>query len=198
MTVKMTRLEHGAGDLRAFAAAGSDARVVRRVLAVALVLEGEPRGTAARSCGMDRQTLRDWIIRYNEHGVAGLSDRPHGGGPSAKLSDAEKAMLAKWVREGPAAAEDGVVRWRLCDLKQLILARFFVLLDERSISRILKQLGFSHISVRPRHPQADAAAPEAHKKTTRRGFRPRSHRPPPISRLNYGGRTRQGSVSRAA
>ncbi len=198
MTVKITRLEHSPQDLRAIAARESDARPARRLLAIVLVLEDRPRGEAAQSCGMDRQTLREWVIRYNERGVAGLSDLSHAGGPSAKLTDEEKAVLARWVREGPDPAEHGVVRWRLCDLRQLILARFFVLLDERSISRILKQLGFSHISVRPRHPQADAAAQEAHKKTSPRWSRPRSRRPPPISRLSYGGRTRQGSVSRAA
>ena len=147
---------------------------------------------------MDRQTLRDWVIRYNEHGVLGLADRPHGGGPSAKLTDAEKAMLAQWVREGPDAAEDGIVRWRLRDLKQRILARFFVLLDERSISRILKTMDFSHISVRPRHPQADAEAQEAHKKTSRIWSQPRSRRLRAKSPSSYGGRTKHGSVSRAA
>lgn len=198
MTVKITRLEHGAQDLRRFASAESDAKVVRRLLAIALVLEGCRRAEAVRDCGMDRQTLRDWIIRYNEHGVAGLSDRPHGGGPSAKLTDEEKAVLARWIREGPDPAEHGIVRWRLCDLRQLILARFFVVLDERSISRILKELGFSHISVRPRHPQADVSAQEAHKKTLRNWSAPRSRRQRLISPLSYGGRTRRGSVSRAA
>jgi transposase len=66
-------------------------------------------------------------------------------------------------RAGPALAEDGVVRWRLCDLRERILARFFVVMDERSVGRILKRLTFSHISVRPRHPQADGEAQETHK-----------------------------------
>src|SRR5208337_1726523 len=82
---------------------------------------------------------------------------------SPKLSAEEKTQLAAWVRQGPDIAEDGVVRWRLRDLRDRILARFFVLLDERSVGRMLKTLDFSHISVRPRHPQADPAAQEAHK-----------------------------------
>jgi transposase len=143
------------------------APVVRRLLALALVLEGHDRAAAARSCGMDRQTLRDWVIRYNEQGIAGLSDHPRGGGAPAKLSAEEKVQLVNWVREGPDLAEDGVVRWRLRDLRDRILARFFVVMDERSVGRILKTLTFSHISVRPRHPQADAAAQEAHKKLCR-------------------------------
>jgi transposase len=42
---------------------------------------------------MDRQTLRDWVIRYNDQGLTGLSDRPHGGGAPAKLTEEEKAQL---------------------------------------------------------------------------------------------------------
>jgi hypothetical protein len=90
------------------------------------------------------------------------------------------------------------VRWRLRDLKQRILARFFVLLDERSVSRILKALDFSHISVRPRHPRADAAAQQAHKKTLPIWSLPRSHRRRAANPSSCGGRMRHGSVSRAA
>ena len=95
---------------------------------------------------MDRQTLHDWVIRYNEHGLTGLSDLPKRGGAASKLSVEEKAVLADWVQQGPDLAEDGVVRWRLCDLRERILARFFVVMDERSVWRMLKTLTFSHIS----------------------------------------------------
>jgi transposase len=113
MTVRITRLEFDAVALRKLAGQATEAPVVRRLLALALVLEGHQRMEAAQRCGMDRQTLRDWVIRYNEQGVAGLSDRPHGGGAPAKRSVEEKAQLAAWVRQGPDLAEDGVVRWRL-------------------------------------------------------------------------------------
>jgi transposase len=84
------------------------------------VLEGHGRADAAKSCGMDRQTLRDWVIRYNEHSIAGLSDLPKRGGAAPKLSVEEKAVLTEWVQQGPDLAEDGVVRWRLCDLRERI------------------------------------------------------------------------------
>ncbi len=61
---------------------------------------------------MDRQTLRDWVIRYNEQGIAGLSDLPKRGGAAPKLSVEEKAVLTEWVRQGPDLVEDGVVRWQ--------------------------------------------------------------------------------------
>jgi len=198
MTLPITRLEHDADALRQHAGHASAAPVARRLLALALVLEGHGRRDAAKSCGMDRQTLRDWVIRYNEHGIAGLSDLPKRGGAAAKLSIEEKAVLAQWVQQGPNLAEDGVVRWRLRDLRDRILARFFVVMDERSVGRILKTLTFSHISVRPRHPQADAEAQEAHKKTSPR-LSPRSFpMPRTASRSSYGGRTRPALASKAA
>lgn len=196
MTVKITRVEHDAAALRTAAARQSDAKVARRLLAIALVLEGRNRAEAAQSCGMDRQTLRDWVIRYNEQGIAGLADQ-HGGGSVPKLSEAETAQLAEWVRQGPDP-EDGLVRWRLSDLRRRIMDRFFVSLDERSISRILKTLSFSHVSVRPRHPKADAEAQQTHKKTSPSWLPARSRPRRGTSRSSSGGRMRRGSASKAA
>src|ERR1700761_1464330 len=198
MTVQITRLEHDAAALRQHAGRVSEAPVARRLLALASVLEGHSRAEAARSCGMDRQTLRDWVIRYNEHGIAGLSDLPKRGGAAPKLSIEEKSVLREWVQQGPDLAEDGVVVWRLCDLRDRILARFFVPMDERSVGRILKTLTFSHISVRPRHPQADAAAQEAHKKTSPTWSPPRSLLAHRVSRSSCGGRMKRGLASKAA
>ena len=190
MTVKIVRLEHDAAALRSAASTCTDANVTRRLLAIALVLEGRTRTEAAETCGMDRQTLRDWVIRYNEAGIAGLSDQ-RGGGRPCKLRADEKEQLANWVRQGPDP-EDGLVRWRLSDLRQRLMDRFFVSLDERSLSRILKSLSFSHISVRPRHPLADADAQEAHKKTLPTWL-PRQSRPrPKTSRSSSGGRCYEG------
>lgn len=197
MTVQITRLEHDASALRQHAARVCVAAVARRLLALALVLEGHSRVEAARSCGMDRQTLHDWVIRYNEHGLTGLSDLPKRGAAS-KLSVEEKAVLADWVQQGPDLAEDGVVRWRLCDLRERILARFFVVMDERSVGRMLKTLTFSHISVRPRHPQADAEAQETHKKTLLLSSPPLFPMPRKANRSSYGGKTRPELASKAA
>ena len=198
MTVPITRLEHDADALRQHAAGVSVAAVARRLLALALVLEGHTRAEAAKTCGMDRQTLGDWVIRYNEHGIDGLSDLPKRGGGAPQLSVEEKAVLTEWVQQGPDLAEDGVVRWRLCDLRERILARFFVVMDERSVGRILKTLSFSHIAVRPRHPQADAEAQEAHKKTLPPLLPPSFPMPHKASRSSSGGRMRPALASKAA
>ena len=72
MAVAITRDDFSASDLRQAAARRNDSAMARRALALALVLEGKSRSEAARSRGMDRQTLRDWVHRYNELGLDGL------------------------------------------------------------------------------------------------------------------------------
>jgi len=86
MVVRVTRLDVTAEDMRREAARSKDSSASRRMLALALVLEGKSRAEAAESCGMDRQTLRDWVYRFNELGLAGLTNKPHSGGPQARLT----------------------------------------------------------------------------------------------------------------
>src|ERR1700676_444312 len=117
--VPVARLDRSAADLRREASRCSDAAVVRRLLAIAMVLEGRPRTEAAESCGMDRQTLRDWVHRYNAEGVAGLSDRQRSGRPPY-LTAAQEAEVARIVEAGPDLATHGVVRWRCVDLQKVI------------------------------------------------------------------------------
>ena len=165
MAVAITRTDLSARELRAAAAKAKDAKAARRMLAIALVLEGVDRKTAAESCGMDRQTLRDWVHRYNAEGLEGLSDR-RSAGPAPRLSPAQKAELARMVREGPDPAVDGVVRWRRVDLQRKIEVRFGVAMHERTVGKQLAALGFRRLSVRPRHPKSDPEAQEAFKKTS--------------------------------
>lgn len=167
MAVAITRTDLSARELRAAASKAKDAKAARRMLAIALVLEGVDRKTAAESCGMDRQTLRDWVHRYNAEGLEGLSDR-RSAGPAPRLSPAQKAELARMVREGPDPAVDGVVRWRRVDLQRKIEARFGVAMHERTVGKQLTALGFRRLSVRPQHPKSDPEAQEAFKKTSPR------------------------------
>ena len=139
MAVAITRTDLSARELRVTAAKSKDARSARRMLAIALVLEGSDRKTAAESCGMDRQTLRDWVHRYNAEGLEGLSDR-RSAGPAPRLSPAQKAELARMVCEGPDPAVDGVVRWRRVDLKRRIEAQFGVTPKFNKICRCLPKL----------------------------------------------------------
>src|SRR6058998_4400909 len=151
MTVAVTRKELGAGELRREAGRCRDARAARRMLALALVLEGGSREAAARAAGMDRQTLRDWVHRYNAEGLAGLRDRPRSG-RKPRLTPGQEAELAAAVERGPDPERDGVVRWRRVDLRAPIGARFAVRLHERSVGKVLRRLGFARLSLRPTQP----------------------------------------------
>jgi transposase len=161
------KTDFSAGELRQLAAASKHANQSRRLLSIAAVLEGMSRADAARIGGMERQTLRDWVHRFNERGPEGLKDSWSKGYPP-RLSAAQLAELAELVETGPDHAVHGIVRWRRIDLQQVVAERFGVAYHERTIGKILKQLGFAHISARPRHPAQDAKTVAAFKKTSRR------------------------------
>ena len=160
--VAITRTDLSAAELRTSAARMKDARAVRRTLAIALVLDGTSRAAAAAASGMDRQTLRDWVHRYNAGGLDGLSDQ-WAPGPEPALTQTQEQALIGWVELGPDLARDGVVRWRRADLRDRVLREFGVTVHERTVGKWLGQHGYCRLSVRPQHPKSDPAAQQAFK-----------------------------------
>lgn len=158
------RTDYTAGEVRRFARRAKDGAQARRLLALAAVLDGASREEAAKIGGMDRQTLRDWVIRYNEQGPDGLINIPSPGAPP-KLDDTHKAFLRRLVDEGPIPAIHGVVRWRACDLIMRLYEEFALSVSDDTIYRAMKELGFSHVSARPKAYKQDAEAIDAFKKT---------------------------------
>ena len=158
------REDYSVSELRRLA--GANANQSRRLLSLAAVLDGMNRTQAARIGGMDRQTLRDWVHRFNAHGPDGLLDS-WSKGPEPRLSQEQRTEITQLVETGPDKAVHGIVRWRRMDLQRVILDRFGVAYHERTIGKLLKALGFSHVSSRPRHPAQDASTIEAFKKTSR-------------------------------
>ena len=116
-------------ELRRRARQEGDGRVAARLFAIANALEGMDRASAARVAGMDRQTLRDWVHRYNKAGIAGLSNRP-APGRSPKLTEGQMAALKAVVLAGPDPVMDGVVRWRIVDLCRWVEERWDVSYSE--------------------------------------------------------------------
>jgi len=165
------RSDYSGNQLRKRAAKTRNASVSRRLLAIAAVYDGLSRAEAARMGGMDRQTLRDWVYRFNAEGPDGLHDR-WGHGPEPKLSTAQRQELATLVGAGPDVERGALVRWRCSDLKDETAARSGVVYSTRSVSRILGELGFAHVSARPRHPRQDGETVEAYKKTSLPRWRP--------------------------
>ncbi len=163
--VAVTRSELTPAQLRSAACASEEPAQVRRLLAIALVLEGMPRRQAAERCGMDRQTLRDWVHRHDEAGVTGLRSRPCPG-RAPLLTPERKAELKALVVAGPDPERDRVVRWRCVDLRAEIARRFGVEVHQGTVSGWLHRLGLTRLQPRPYHPKRDLAAQEAHEKTS--------------------------------
>src|SRR3954464_8328963 len=185
MTVAITRKEPGAVELRREARRCRDTAASRRMLALALVLEGSSREEAARAAGMDRQTLPDRVHRYDAEGLPGLRDRPRSG-RRPRLTPEQEAELATAVEQGPDPDRDGVVRWRRVDLRALIETRFAVRPHERSVGEVLRRLGFTRLSGRPKPPRAEGAAREALEKASPSRWRERCPSAPAASRSRSG------------
>jgi transposase len=162
MAVSITQTDHTPAELRALAAKCRDTAQSRRLLAIAMVLDGSSRLEAAHQTGMDRQTLRDWVHRYNATGIAGLLSRP-APGPTPKLTEAQMAELYELVVAGPDPMKHQVVRWRCVDLRAEVAQRFSVTVPERTIGKWLRKLKLTRLQPRPYHPKKDEAAQQAFK-----------------------------------
>lgn len=193
--IEVVRKDVSVVELRVMAAHEEDAAAARRMLAIALVIEGADRTTAARTCGMERQTLRDWVHRYNAHGLAGLHDRK-APGARPKLSAPQLAVLSALVEAGPDPAVHKVVRWRRCDLRDELKRRLGVEVHERTVGKHLAKLGYRRLSVRPRHPESDAEDQEAYKKTSPRRLLRRSPAMPGASPSKSGSRMKPALASK--
>ena len=161
--ITISRKDHTAAELRTRAASSRDADQIRRLLAIALILDGISRSEAAAKCGMDRQTLRDWVHRYNAEGVDGLKTRRRPG-RTPRLTTEQKVALKALVIRGPDPAVNRVVRWRCFDLCSEVAKRFNVTVPERTMGKWLRALGLTRLQPRPFHPNKDAAAQQAFKK----------------------------------
>ena len=148
-----------AAALRRHARFEPNRRAALRMLALANALDGLSRADAARLAGMERQALRDAIVRYNAEGLAGLHDRPKPGRPQ-RLSAGEQAALAARVFTAPNPERDGVAAWTRADLGRWLEERFETKFHPSSLSRVLRRLELSRQKTRPIHPQADPAAQE--------------------------------------
>jgi transposase len=193
--IGITRVDLTAVELRAAAGREKNGAAARRMLALAMVLDGADRKSAAETCGMNRQTLRDWVHRYNADGLGGLHDLKTLG-RKPKLTAEQQAELVRLVEAGPDPARHAVVRWRRVDLRDELQRSFGVVLHERSVGKLLTKLGYRRLSVRPRHPQADEEAQEAFKKTSPRRSRRDFPNMPKASRSKSGSRTKPVSVNK--
>ena len=160
-----TRVDFDAAQLRAVARRTKDGPQTRRLLALAAIYDGATRTEAAKIGGVTLQIVRDWVVKLNAYGPAGLIDRKAPGRPSP-LNDTHRTALAGMIESGPMPAIHGVVRWRVVDLYQWIWDEFRVSVAKPTLSRELGALGYRKLSARPRHHAQDPGAIPAYKKAS--------------------------------
>jgi transposase len=164
------RGDYDAEMVRSAAKRSKDGPQARRLLALAAIYEGATRTEAAKIGGVTLQIIRDWVMKFNAHGVEGLLDRKAPGQPS-RLNDVHRAALAAVIESDPIPAVHGVVRWRIVDLCQWIFEEFRVVVAKQTLSRELRAMGYRKLSARPRHHAQAAGAIEDFKKAFPRAWK---------------------------
>lgn len=144
------RADFSPAQVRAFARGARDAGQVRRLLAVATILDGGSRSDAAKVGGVTLQIVRDWVLRFNAQGPDGLETRK-APGPQTILDDRHRRALAQAIEAGPVPAVHGVVRWRIIDLVQWLWEEFDVSISKQALGHELRTMGYRKLSARPRH-----------------------------------------------
>lgn len=183
------RGDYTSKELRGLAKRSRDADQARRFLSIAAVLDGASRAEAAKIGGMDRQTLRDWVHRFNDQGPDGLINYT-APGPTPKLTRKQKTKLSALVEQGPIPAIHGVVRWRAIDLIQWIYEEFGISVSDSTVYRLLEELGFSHVSARPKAYKQNEEVLDAFKKTSPTKWRRSATKSAPQPRSRSGSRTK--------
>jgi|SRR6202043_822237 len=158
-----------ASQLRTLARKTKDGPQARRLLALAAIYEGATRTEAARIGGVTLQIIRDWVMRFNARGAAGLLDGKSPGQPS-RLNDVQRQAIVRMIESGPIPAIHGVVRWRLIDLAQWIYEEFRITVAKQTLSRELRAMGYRKLSARSRHHARAEGAIEDFKKTSQRAW----------------------------
>jgi transposase len=165
------RCDFDAGQLRELAKKTKDGPQARRLLALAAIYDGASRTEAAKIGGVGLQIVRDWVVRFNARGPAGLLNKKPPGQPS-KLNDAQRQAVARMIESGPIPAIHSVVRWRLIDLAQWIFEEFRITVAKQTLSRELRAMGYRKLSARPRHHAQVEGAIDDFKKASPRAWRP--------------------------
>jgi transposase len=185
------RGDYNSAQLRDLARQSADADQVRRLLALALVYDGGSRSEGARAGGVGLQTFRDWVLRFNAAGLAGLVNGK-APGQAPRLDRAQRRELAQLIDDGPIPAVHGVVRWRLSDLAEWAMETYGTSVSEQTLSRYLRALGYRRLSARPRHHAQNPDAVMAFKKMPSSVWRRSRRAMLQASRSRSGSPTRPG------
>jgi transposase len=150
-----------------------ESRYDHRLHGVLLVAHGISCREAAGLLGDAPRTVENWVHRFEESGLNGLTDGERSGRPS-RLSQAQLAKVEAALRQSPreAGVEGGGV-WDGKTLSCFLEQKLGVELKARQCQRLFRQLGFRFRKPRPLVAQADPQAQATHKKTPRPDKKPR-------------------------
>ena len=140
-----------------------NARVCRRLLALRQLALGHSIEQAAQASLMSASQIYNWIHRYEAQGLEGMRDRPRCGAPQ-RLKREREAEFVQRVLQGPGA-DSGLSAWRGEDLRGVLREEFEVHYSLSGVYALLHRLGLSNLVPRPQHPDSDAAAQAAFKKS---------------------------------
>ncbi|MEI7608475.1 MAG: helix-turn-helix domain-containing protein [Rhodospirillaceae bacterium] len=124
----------GVDDFRVWARRCGNGQTGARAYGLANALDGLDRAKAARLAGLERQALRDAVVRYNVENVAGLFDHPKGRRPEG-LTESEQATVAAVIFRGPNPEIDGVCTWTREALAVWISRKFGKTVHPSSLTR---------------------------------------------------------------
>ena len=156
---------HTAEQLARLIRAEANAKVARRLTAVRLALLGQASPDIAPQVLLSERQVRTWVARYNDLGLDGLKDR-EGRGRKGPLTPQQERRLKKRLAAGPTEA-DGCCAFRGRDVQRILKDELGVLRCLDAVYGLMHRLGFEPLRPRPRHPNADPAAQQAFKKSSR-------------------------------
>ena len=140
-----------------------NARKRMRLLAVSLFFEGENKANIARRLNIARGSVNKWVSNYLATGLDGLANKPISGRPP-KLSPVKLEQLSDYVKSSATSATGGRLTGE--DIARYIASHFNVQYHPDHIYKLLKQLGFSWVTSRSRHPKQSHERQEAFKKVS--------------------------------
>jgi transposase len=150
-------------QLRQLAKGQQRAREQRRFQGIVLARQGKTAPQIAEALGCARRPAQQWVERYNKGGVAALAEGKRSGRPPRLSGDQETAFRLR-LDQGPLP-EDKTCALHGKDIQSILEKEFKVILKLSAVYALLHRLNYSRLCPRPRHPEADAAAQEAFKKT---------------------------------
>lgn len=137
-------------------------RVRERLLGIHNLMLGKNRIEAAQSVGRNPEWLRSWVLRYEESGLEGLSDRPKSGQPKF-LTDEQEIKLVEDIIKLQDDRDGGRITAE--EIRQYIIKKYKVEYKSRGVYDLLYRLGLTWVSSRSKHPKSDKKKQKSFKQT---------------------------------